>query len=287
MQADRNSTPSSRFSGSLEEALGSMKEWRVPEKAGRDEIWERIEARITGKAMQARLITLRQRTLGIAAAAAIFVIGLAGAWMATNQSYSTQAGQRLQVYLPDSSSVTLNAGTTLSYNRIVYHLNRRLKMEGEAWFEVQEGKSFQVHTPGGSVEALGTSFNVYARGQVFKTHCATGRVAIKSGEGQDIITAGQAAKLQNDKLHTYRYNKATAPQTWTSGRLNFKDEELQTIANELERQFDVSIDLKTAKNRHYTGSFTLQHLDSALQAICKPMGLGYTKRDQTIIITNE
>lgn len=69
----------------------------------------------------------------------------------------------------DNSVVTLNAGSSIEYDGSnwgeVEH-GRQVKLTGEAMFDVQKGNKFEVITKNGTVEVLGTSFNVRAWGTI-------------------------------------------------------------------------------------------------------------------------
>lgn len=70
------------------------------------------------------------------------------------QVLSVPAGQRVHITLPDGSKVWVNAGSTLSYPS-VFGKERRVKITGEAFFEVAKGKRpFVVST--GKVDVKST-----------------------------------------------------------------------------------------------------------------------------------
>lgn len=74
------------------------------------------------------------------------------------------AGQRMQVTLADGTHVQLNAGTTLEYPVVFSSKTRRVKLSGEALFEVTHDPShpFIVETFATDIQVLGTKFNVLA-----------------------------------------------------------------------------------------------------------------------------
>ena len=55
----------------------------------------------------------------------------------TYYSYQTEVGERKLVFLPDSTQVWLNADTKLSYSSDYNKNNRRVKLSGEAFFDVR------------------------------------------------------------------------------------------------------------------------------------------------------
>ncbi|MGK0386747.1 MAG: transmembrane sensor, partial [Patiriisocius sp.] len=65
-------------------------------------------------------------------------------------SYYAEIGSQKNISLPDTSKVTLNAVSTLSYNDEKW--DRNIYLEGEAYFKVTKGETFSVHTSQGKVQ---------------------------------------------------------------------------------------------------------------------------------------
>lgn len=76
--------------------------------------------------------------------------------------YSANAGEMRHVLLPDSTSVTLNAGTVLICPAEFIGSKRGVYLNGEATFDVtrNEKKPFVVSTSVMDITVLGTKFNV-------------------------------------------------------------------------------------------------------------------------------
>ncbi|AFD08427.1 FecR family protein [Solitalea canadensis] len=92
-------------------------------------------------------------------------------------------GKVMQVILPDSTSIWLQAGTTLKYPKRFSDTSREVYLEdGLAYFEVthNESKPFIVHTPQIDTRVLGTSFVVktYKQLEDVQVELLTGRVRV-------------------------------------------------------------------------------------------------------------
>lgn len=92
-------------------------------------------------------------------------------------------GKVMQVILPDSTSIWLQAGTTLKYPKRFSDTSREVYLEdGLAYFEVTHNKSkpFIVHTPQIDTRVLGTSFVVrtYKQLEDVQVELLTGRVRV-------------------------------------------------------------------------------------------------------------
>jgi ferric-dicitrate binding protein FerR (iron transport regulator) len=62
---------------------------------------------------------------------------------------------------------------------------------------------------------------------------------------------------------------------WKEGVFYFDDKPLVSIFDEIERQFDVSIQFEGDTKRSITVSFTNKKLEETLDVVCIPMGLKY------------
>ena len=82
--------------------------------------------------------------------------------------FQTANGERTQGALPDGSTFVLNADSRLSYDKNNWGTARKISLTGEAFFSVQKGAVFSVETPTGSVQVLGTKFNVWSRNNLLE-----------------------------------------------------------------------------------------------------------------------
>ena len=79
-----------------------------------------------------------------------------------SQTIRIPAGQRAQMDLPDGSIVWLNSQTTLTYDENFGKKDRKVTLDGEAYFEVAHNKEipFYVQTENIKVQVTGTKFDV-------------------------------------------------------------------------------------------------------------------------------
>ena len=74
-----------------------------------------------------------------------------------------------------------SAGSELNYNASKWGEKRELELKGEAFFDVEKGKRFDVNTELGKISVLGTEFNVLSRDSIFKVSCYEGLVQVTYG----------------------------------------------------------------------------------------------------------
>ena len=202
---------------------------------------------------------------------------------------STAYGEWLTHELPDGSQVQLNAGSRIWYDKESWGEERKIRLNGEAFFQVEKGSPFIVNTNQGAVEVLGTSFNVFSRGKELEVDCFTGKVKVSttSNRTDQILTKGQGTKLADPRSLETAYVIDTLKRAgWRNGLFVFQDVRLERVADELERQFDVKVKVeKSTLNREFDVNFTRTNLDSALYRISYITGLKYTRNGKTITIS--
>lgn len=210
--------------------------------------------------------------------AAVFILGLAISFFflfnSTN-TVETLASQKITFELPDASSVTLNAVSKISYSKYRWKNNRKVKLEGEAFFKVAKGSRFDVLTTDGIVSVVGTQFNVKDRGNCFEVECFEGIVNVNANGELHRLTYGKTFRMINN-LVVLDSTFSTEP-AWLGNKSNFKSIPLYEVLNEIERQYNIRITtLNIDTNRLYTGGFVHDNLEQALISIALPFNLNYT-----------
>lgn len=263
----------------------------VNSKINTQNLWDRIETsleNIEEEAPVAKRRSLVRYIIPLAAAAAIALLILLNLGETATELSTGKADMLVQV-LPDQSQIELNAESYVKFSEKGFEKKRELFLKGEAFFEVEKGQDFVVKTDLGQVKVLGTSFNVYTRGDEFEVQCVTGKVEVskKDGSGSVILTPGQSAKLVDRDLNADSFELAKAA-GWRSDTLYFGGESLRRVFDELERQFDVSIESPIEYDTEGFSGYFLKKakIETNLEAICGALGLTYETQGQTIIISS-
>ncbi|WP_203293668.1 FecR domain-containing protein [Luteirhabdus pelagi] len=228
------------------------------------------------------------RTIWIAIAAA-FVALVAGYFYISNQgeTFSTDIAQRETIALPDGSEVVLNAASELRYNTKSWSENRTLQLNGEAFFDVEKGSTFTVDTPRGTVEVLGTEFNVFSRDSLFTVQCYEGSVAVTVGSYKTTLSPNQEIRFVKDALLSENSVAGEVP-SWMILESTFKNATLGIVLAELQRQYDISVSAdKALLTKKLNVSFPHDNLELALLTIVTPLQLTYDLNDKEVHIYAE
>ncbi|MFZ1676675.1 MAG: FecR domain-containing protein [Saprospiraceae bacterium] len=253
----------------------------------KQELWKSISSDISGKNNNTKTRNLIFRWSVVAAAAiALFV------WFnisSGDQNIVVSSGVTADIKLPESSVVTVNAGSIIKYDEKHFQQDREIRMEGEAFFKVTPGSKFTVITPQGNVTVVGTSFNVISRPGRFEVSCYTGKVKVEQAPNDKVeITSGQrcsAARMQ-DNLQLNQFDPSASTPDWTRGKFTFENQPLSMVVSELERQYDVTVKISRGiEDLKYSGLFESGNLDTAVYMITWPLHLSAKISDKTVTIS--
>lgn len=222
--------------------------------------------------------------------AAVLVIGF-GLFFAFNTFTPTtelaENGKQTTFLLPDNSEVVLNSGSQIDFKKWNWDSNRKLKLNGEAYFKVAKGKKFEVNTNLGKVSVLGTQFNVKARKDRFDVVCFEGKVKVNFNTQEVILTPGQMVSFEgNEKIVSKTISDAKP--VWLSKELSFEKEKLTAVLEEIQRQYNVTIDAKNIKSDQlFTGKIPTNNIDIALKTITSIYHLKYSKSTNSNYVIEE
>lgn len=201
------------------------------------------------------------------------------------ETVSTPNASRTNFKLPDGSEVWLNAGSTLSFPR-QFGDNRTVELVGQAFFKVvKDGKRFVVKTNTGCVEVLGTTFDVKAyKDELFQTTLLEGSVNVKNKKDQGFILKPGQQSVINSKSELSIVDVNTEQYTsWKDGKLIFIDEPFQNVAKQLERWYNIKIELKgdNLKALGYTGTIEMETLGELLELMKTTTPINYSFNKQS------
>jgi transmembrane sensor len=209
-----------------------------------------------------------------AAASIVLMLGFIFFFQQTRTVQIATANKETKsVELEDGTVVILNAQSTLTYES---NDQRKISLSGEAFFEVTKGGDFVITTSQGTVSVLGTSFTVLDRGSNYQVLCKTGKVRVdipKKSFSEEITAGGTVIKSEEEVIVGEVDPDQVA--SWLSGELYFENADLESVLEELERQYDIKIALENIENKRFTGYITIDELAESLAMVCKPLGLSF------------
>ncbi|WP_439131107.1 FecR family protein [Polaribacter sp.] len=196
-------------------------------------------------------------------------------------------GEIKTVALLDNSQVVLNAKSNLSYNKKDWKNKRNVNLQGEAYFKVQKGSTFNVITENGIISVLGTQFNVNSQKDFFEVTCFEGKVKVTSGNKIYILTPNKSVRILKGIDTEKTLNLTNTEPNWVLGESDFRSVPLSIVINALEKQFNITIKSNTIDTSIiFTGSFDNKNLKVALASVFKTTNIKYQVKNDTIILSN-
>lgn len=161
---------------------------------------------------------------------------------------STPNGGSYRVTLDDGSIVWLNAASKLVYPAKFSQHERKVVIEGEAYFEIQKDtkRPFRVTSGDQTVEVLGTTFNIsaYPNERSVRTTLVEGkvRVDLKDKLSSSVyLRPGQQSILKNGGKISVREGNLMAEVGWKEGLFYFDETALTDAMLQISRWYDIEI----------------------------------------------
>lgn len=212
--------------------------------------------------------------------------------------YTSPAGARLKVVLPDSTVVWLNGNSKIILSKTFGEQDRDVSLQGEAFFDVSPNRTlaFTVKTKNVDIKAYGTSFNVFAypNEKAVETVLLSGVVSVQK-RARGIFDQSEEVMLKPNQKATYSEEAETIKvknveskpyRSWTNGTLIFNDTPMDDVIKKLEYFFNVEIVVNTPSVLKYRFSATLEN--NSIEQIMKylsyssPIEYVFTKNKITI-----
>jgi ferric-dicitrate binding protein FerR (iron transport regulator) len=263
----------------LDHFSGGKVEW----SRSASDIWEDIESVLSGRKI-ALNSPRRPMKWQMAAAAAILVLfAITSVMRFYSRTVISGAGELSEIVLPDGSSITLNSRSTVKYHPMWWYIERSVSLQGEAWFEVEEGGDFKVVSEDFITAVTGTSFNIFARDNKYEVACAEGSVIVSSLSSgiQTLLVAGEKAIATGDGEFLREVDEgAVASSAWMKGVFYFTSAPLTEVFREVESQYGVIIEVDPVisgdREMTFTGYFPKSNrLEDVLDLVCIPFGIKF------------
>jgi len=260
----------------------------VPSSVSKEAAWEHI---IQGIKRENLFITIRKKVLPWGGVAILFImiVSMVIDWQFATSSHKVPNGKFGYAMLPDSTTVILNAGSSLKHKKYGWERNREVKLEGQAFFSVNRIKGkVNIDFGDNRVSTQFGRFSIYSRNQNISVECYAGSLEfIIDGMPTEQIRAGQEVRYwPNQERLKELWIDPSKGATWTRGLFEFVNTPFSQVFGEIERQFDVKIQVQglNPDNRFFSGSFTNENLNVALEDVCEPNNLHFESKVRTGVV---
>ena len=205
---------------------------------------------------------------------------------------TTPKGRNFELTLLDGTKVWLNAASSISYPVAFNGTERRVKISGEAYFEVAKNKRqpFVVEANGTEIKVLGTHFNVsaYHDDPSVKTTLLEGSVKVSKNNIETMLTPGKQAIAFNDSNNIKVLNADTeGAVAWKNGYFNFNNEDITTVMKTIARWYDIEVEyMPGVKGKTYGGTISkFEDIDKMLSSIELTGTVHFKKEGRKVLVT--
>jgi ferric-dicitrate binding protein FerR (iron transport regulator) len=215
----------------------------------------------------------------------------------TYNTLSVPRGSRpLNLTLSDGTRVWINVGSSLTYPTVFTGKERKVKMTGEAYFEVAHNSMmpFLVQHNDAMVKVLGTHFNVntYDDESTEQITLLEGSVSVTQGTISGLLKPGQQARINNDGnsgikiLNDVDMNGVMA---WKDGKFMFdKNTDIYTIMRQVSRWYNVDVEYHGKINQHFWGAISKNvNVSQVLKILEAAGGIKFRVEKNKIIVMSE
>ena len=186
-------------------------------------------------------------------------------------------GANIDMALADGTHVWLNADSRLRFPASFSGNERRVVLEGEAYFEVayNENKPFIVETADQVLKVLGTEFNIsaYAEGDNAYTTLVAGSLSLVPKAGTDgvVLRPGEQASLKKGSSN-YRVSAVSTKNisSWRDGMFVLDNNTLGMVFAKIARWYDFEYEFENSQTADYVVMGVIpvyEDLDSVLEVI--------------------
>lgn len=223
-------------------------------------------------------------------------------WRNATTLVATNYGEIKTVVLPDGSTITLNAHSSISYLK---HWRsgtaRRVTLEGEAFFKVthlnknedkiRESERFIVATNDLVVEVLGTTFDVKSRHGQTSVVLETGKVRVAFNNQHQMDMTMLPGQMIAYQASTNQLKKSVTDPgvhtSWVNKKIILNGASVNTIIEYLEDNYGYKVLLKdtTIGNKKMEGTLLLDNLQDILFVLSTSLDIKIEKKDSTLIFS--
>ena len=202
-------------------------------------------------------------------------------------------GQTYHISLADGTQVWLNAATELQFPTRFCKEFRRVRLRGEAYFEVSKnvGRPFIVELDSNTnIEVLGTSFNIKAYEDDGKVEALLEKgkiLMVANGRSVGLIPGELGIYERGGEISLYRPDRLEAYTAWRSGKFIFENASLYQVAKELARWYGLRVKYRGGKIADLKISGNLRRssdLNTILKALEKTGKIQFEIDGQTLWI---
>lgn len=190
--------------------------------------------------------------------------------------------------LADGSDVVLARNSQLLVDEKEFMTSRQVTLKGKAFFDVAKNQgTFTVLTTNGTIEVLGTQFDVNSAPDELAVAVYEGLVKVSNNQNSAQLAEGEKAYLTASKLIKGKIISSNE-EGWRTGDFNFDNEPLKKVIPLLEEYYNVDIQSsKALLECKVTASFSQEPLTDVIKTLATVLNAKSKKSGNKISFTGK
>lgn len=250
----------------LKDTLVYMDQY-APETIASDNLWSKIdtEKKLLSKKQYhvRRYIFLGLLTLALVSVL-IFLFNLS-----SDDTIKTGYETNTTKLFADGSEILIGPNSKIDYNEQNWSKERILELTGQAFFKVNKGAPFSVKTNAGTVEVLGTQFDVWCiDSKHMRVTCKEGTVRVSDLKGQSkTITANQYVYITMENIGEIEISNNFS-EDWINNFRNYKTTPIKVVLDDIERFYHTTFSIESElADDVFTGTLPVNDLSKCIRYI--------------------
>lgn len=190
------------------------------------------------------------------------------------------------IAMADNTAIELAPGSTIKFKEDNFIKNRKLWLDGHAYFDVKTKGDFLVMANEVNVSVLGTKFDIWDLGSKHaKVQCYSGKVEVAAHSGMQMtLIKGQQSVIKEGEMVIEEFEEL-APPAWLSSHLNYNGVSLKHVYSEIESYYKIAI-IDENPQIKFSGTLPLDNIEQVVKILSGVTGKKYTLKDNQVSVSN-
>lgn len=191
-----------------------------------------------------------------------------------------------ELTLNDGTLVSLNKGAKLTQLKGFGDKERRVRLEGEAFFEVAKNpeKPFIIESGVTQTKVLGTAFNVETHDLGTTVSVEHGKVSFGTSDASLVLFKDEAGVYSASTGKSVKQQVDLNYLAWKTGKLIFQEDPLSKAVTDLSDFYEVRIEIRDLEEYNVTSIFDNQPLEEVLEELKLLLGLEIDNNGSRILL---
>lgn len=202
------------------------------------------------------------------------------------QQIKTQPTETKAQHYADGSSIEISPGSSITFNNNTWEKERLVHLEGHAYFEVSKGAPFIVETDNGTIEVLGTGFDIWSFDDYISIQCFHGKVRVTNSNRSESVelTGSQQVSLNKNTFRVVEKLGANHPNWINKKEYIYKKIPVNLILKDINRFLGIEVETSGLNvTTDFSGLIPFKTPEETARYLAASMGWNYTVTNDKII----